>query len=112
MLCQAKAFLPVSMNHSGTAGRAFMASLKAARSRSSSHPLRTWLASPCIDLLVSVAEGGQGVRPAHAIQAPGPLRSYAADRDTGLGVDLRIGMRRIADQHGQQLLAPGRQLGE
>ena len=39
--------------------RAFMASLSAARSRSSSQPLRTWLASPCIDLLVSLAEGGQ-----------------------------------------------------
>jgi hypothetical protein len=58
MLCQAKAFLPVSINHEGTAARAFIASLRAARSRSSSQPLRTWLASPYVDFLVPLAEGG------------------------------------------------------
>src|SRR5439155_19404940 len=112
MLCQAKAFLPVSMNHEGTAWRAFSAWLRAPRSRSSSQSLRTWLASPYVDLFLALAEGGKGARPAHPLQAPGPLRPDAADRDIQLGVDLRVGVRRVADEHRQQLLAAGRQLGE
>src|ERR1044071_3583600 len=48
MLCQAYAFLPDSTNQEGTAWRAFIASLRAARSCSSVQPLRTWLASPYI----------------------------------------------------------------
>src|SRR5256885_12020548 len=111
MLCQAKAFLPVSMNHEGTARRAFSAWLKAPRSRSSSQSSRTWLASPYVDLFLALSEGGESARPAQPIQAAGPLRPDAADRDTELGVDLRVGMRRVADPHRQQLPPAGRQLG-
>src|SRR5438132_10299143 len=118
MLCQAKAFLPVSTNQEGTAWRAFIASRRAARScssslsafrsRSSSHPLRTWLASPDVNFCFTLAKGGEGTRPAQPVQATGPLRADAADRDAKLRVDLRVRTRRIADEHGQELLAAGR----
>src|SRR5204863_3464426 len=112
MLCQAKAFLPVSMNHGGTAWRAFSAWLKAPRSRSSSQSLRTWLASPYVDLFLALSEGGEGARPAHPLQAARPLRPDAADWDTELPVDVRVGMRRVADEHRQQPLAAGWQFSE
>src|SRR5215469_3440408 len=111
MLCQAKALLPVSMNHEGTASRAISAWPNAARSRSSSQS-RTWLASPNVDLLLALSEGGEGVGPAQPLQAAGPLRPDAADRDAELAVDLRVRMRRIADEHRQQPLAARRQLSE
>src|SRR5207245_1430263 len=82
--------------------------LRAPRSRSSSQSLRTWLASPYIDLFLALAEGGKGARPAHPLQAPGPLRPDAADRDIQLGVDLRVGVRRVAGGHRPPLLAAGR----
>src|SRR5689334_16249025 len=112
MLCQAKALLPVSINHEGTASRAFSAWPKAARSRSSSQSLRTWLASLYVDLLLALPEGGEGAGPAHPLQAAGPLRPDAADRDAELRVDLCVRLRRVADEHRQQPLAAGRQLGE
>src|SRR5690349_11460688 len=112
MLCQAKAFLPVSMNHVGTASRAFSAWLKAPSSWSSSQSLRTWLASPYVDLVLALSEGGESARPAHPLQAASPLRPDAADRDTELAMDIRIGMRWVGQQHRQQLLAARRQLGE
>src|SRR6266571_1461513 len=101
MLCQAKAFLPVSMNQEGTAWRAFIASLRADRSRSSSQPSRTWLASPGIDLSFTLTESSEGTGPAQPFQAPCSLRPDAADRDAEFRVDFRVGMRRIADQHRQ-----------
>src|SRR5260370_16192326 len=107
MLCQAKAFRPVSMNQAGTAWRAFIASTRAARTRSSSQPSRTWLAPPDIDLGVTLTESGEGTGPAQPFQAPCSLRPDAAHREAEPGVDLRVGMRRVADQHGQQLLAAG-----
>src|SRR6516165_8428609 len=111
MLCQAKALLPVSINQAGTASRSFSAWPKAASSRSSSQS-RTWLASPYVDLLLALFEGGKGVGPAQPLQAAGPLRPDAANRDAELGVDLRVGTRRIADEHRQQPLAARRQTGE
>src|SRR6516162_6370740 len=98
MLCQAKAFLPVSLNHEGTASRAFSACPKAASSRSSSQSLRTWLASPCVDLLLALPEDGESAGPAHPLQAAGPLRPDAADRDAELRVNLRVRTRRVADE--------------
>src|SRR5205807_1405125 len=83
-------------NHEGTARRAFSAWLKAPRSRSSSQLSRTWLASPYVDLFLALSEGGESARPAQPIQAAGPLRPDAADRDIELGVDLRVGVRRVA----------------
>src|SRR5690348_7985314 len=98
MLCQAKAFLPVSMNHEGTASRALSAWRKAPSSRSSSQ-LRTWLASPYVNLVLALSEGGESARPAHSLQAASPLRSDAADRDAELAVDIGVGMRRVGQQH-------------
>src|SRR5689334_10254705 len=112
MLCQANAFLPVSMNHEGTAWRALIASLSALRSRSSSQSLRTWLASPNVDLCLTLAERGEGTRPAQPVQAAGTLRPDAADRYAELRVDLRVRVRRVADEHRQQPLAARWQLGE
>src|SRR5271166_5903264 len=112
MLCQAKAFLPVSTNQEGTAWLAFIASPKAAKSRSSSQPSRTWLASPNVDLCFTLTKADEGARPAQPVQAAGPLRADAPDRDAELLVDFRVGMRRIAEEHRQQLLAARRQLGE
>src|SRR5438034_7063460 len=112
MLCQAKAFLPVSTNHEGTARRAFSAWLKAPRSRSSSQSLRTWLASPYVDLFLALSEGGESARPAHPLQAASPLRPDAAHRDAELAVDIRVGMRRVGQEHRQQSLAARRQFGE
>src|SRR5712691_3419280 len=112
MLCQAKAFLPVSTNQEGTAWRALIASPRATRSRSSSQSSRTWLASPDVDLCCALAESGEGARPAQPVQATGALRPDAPDRDAELRVDFRVGMRRVAEEHRQQLLAAGRQLAE
>src|SRR6476660_1373397 len=112
MLCQAKAFLPVSMNHEGTASRAISAWRKAPSSRSSSQSLRTWLASPYVDLVLALSEGGESARPAHPLQAASPLRPDAADRDAELAGDIGVGMRGVGQQHQQQLLAARRQLGE
>src|SRR5271165_2146203 len=112
MLCQAKAFLPVWTNQAGTAWLAFIASPRATRSRSSSQSSRTWLASPDIDLRFVRTEGGEGTGPTQPVQAAGPLRADATDRDAELGVDFRVGTRRVTHQHRQQLLAARRQLGE
>src|SRR4029077_11290647 len=112
MLCQAKAFLPVSMNHEGTASRALSAWRKAPSSRSSSQSLRTWLASPYVYLVLALSEGGESARPAHPLQAASPLRPDAADRDAELAVDIGVGMRGVGQQHRPQCLAARRQLGE
>src|ERR1700744_482838 len=100
------------MNHEGTAWRVRIDSRRASQSCSSSQPSGTWLASPCIDPGFTVGEFDEGVRLAQPIQAPGPLRADAPYRDSQLLVDLGIRMWRIAEQHGQQLLAAGRQLGK
>src|ERR1700758_3112787 len=99
MSCQAKALLPVSINHEGTASRAFSAWPKAARSRSSSQS-RTWLASPNVDLLLALSEGGEGVGPAQPLQAGGPLREGHAQRRVPLGhQDLLLDHRVVHEQH-------------
>src|SRR5712691_4921837 len=83
-------------------------SLSAARSRSSFPPLRTWPTSPEVYFCSTLTESRKGTRPAQPVQATGPLRADAADRDAKLRVDFRVRTRRIADEHGQQLLATGR----
>src|ERR1700722_11201302 len=108
MLCQAKAFLPVSMNQEGTAWLAFRPSPTAASRRSSPQPLRTWLASPDVDLRCTLTEGDESTGPAQPTQAAGSLRADAPDRDAELLVDFYVGMRRVAEEHRQQLLTAGR----
>src|ERR1039457_321440 len=103
------------MNSGGTAWRASIAARSAPSSRSSSQLSRTWLSSS------SLLQGGSGFTAdargqvpgtAQPLQAPGALRADAPDADLEEGADLRIGVRRVTDEHGQQLPAVGRKFGQ
>ena len=49
---------------------------------------------------------------AKPVQAPGPDRSDAADRDTQAGADLGIGHWGVGDEHADQPLVADRQVSE
>src|SRR6202034_265045 len=98
------------MNSAGTASRALIASRSAVRRSSSSQPSRTGLASWGVDRDLTKRHQRAGL--AQQLQAGGALRSDAADRDAQRGADLVVGTGRVGQQHAEQPLAMGRQLGE
>src|SRR5580698_8508615 len=73
-------------------------------SRSQPPGWRAWSVAP--------AAGDDGVRAAQPFQAAGSLGADAADRDVQFRADLRVGAGRVGHEHGQELLAARRELGE
>src|SRR6185312_3956862 len=127
MSCQAKAFLPACTNSGGTARRAAKACRSAARSSSSSQPgdnsVRRSSSPPLFRIaltscLVSSCLPGSAREGADVRGAPNAIETAAAHRADGphryvqRRADVLVAAWWVTHEHGQQLAAAWRKLGE